>query len=68
MAQKKRRSRALSDLAQERELDNALRTVIYAAVRQAKRTGLFVAIRVPAVFLRKLVELNQRRTRQITEN
>jgi hypothetical protein len=65
---KRRKSKALADLTQERELDDALCAAIYEAVRRARRSGVFVAIRLPAEFLRKLVEFDQRRTRQILDN
>jgi hypothetical protein len=69
MGQKKRRkSKALTDLTEERDLDAVLHAIIFEAVRESRETGLFVIVPLPGQLLAKLAEIDRRRSRQNSEN
>jgi hypothetical protein len=42
--------------------------IIVQAVEQAKATGMYVVVRVPAKFLGKLLEFEERHEREAKEN
>jgi hypothetical protein len=65
---KKRRLKAPADLAREGELDEQLRTLIYQAATQAKRSGLYVVLSLPRGLLAELLDLDERRKRQCRDN
>jgi hypothetical protein len=62
MKKRKRRS-AAQDLAEERRLDEALRTLIWRALQEAKK-GVWVAIRIDGRAIKRLAEFQEQREKE----